>query len=105
MVGNAAIELTTKHQSHEKDQFRFIQIMNLPRVVLLPRRAKPFYARHPWVYPGAIAGIEGEPADGSIVDLVSHTGNFVARGFYNGQSKLRVRLYGWSPEDELDQSF
>jgi 23S rRNA (cytosine1962-C5)-methyltransferase len=79
--------------------------MNFPRVILLPRRAKPFYARHPWVYPGAIAGIEGEPTDGGVVDLVSHTGNFVARGFYNGQSKLRVRLYGWSPEAELDRSF
>jgi 23S rRNA (cytosine1962-C5)-methyltransferase len=79
--------------------------MNSPRVILLPRRAKPFYARHPWVYPGAIAGIEGEPTDGCVVDLVSHTGNFVARGFYNGQSKLRVRLYGWSPEAELDRSF
>jgi 23S rRNA (cytosine1962-C5)-methyltransferase len=79
--------------------------MNLPRVTLLPRRAKPFYARHPWVYPGAIAGVEGEPTDGCVVDLVSHTGNFVARGFYNGQSKLRVRLYGWSPEEELDRSF
>ncbi|CAN5163445.1 class I SAM-dependent methyltransferase [soil metagenome] len=79
--------------------------MNLPRVVLLPRRAKPFYARHPWVYPGAIASVEGEPEDGAIVDLVSHTGNFVARGFYNGQSKLRVRLYGWTPEATLDRSF
>jgi 23S rRNA (cytosine1962-C5)-methyltransferase len=79
--------------------------MNFPRVVLLPRRAKPFYARHPWVYPGAIASVEGEPEDGAIVDLVSHTGNFVARGLFNGQSKLRVRLYGWTPEATLDRSF
>lgn len=79
--------------------------MNFPRVVLLPRRAKPFYARHPWVYPGAIAGVEGEPADGAVVDLVSHTGNFVARGIFNGQSKLRVRLYSWSEEVALDREF
>jgi len=79
--------------------------MNLPRVVLQPRRARPFYGRHPWVYPGAIGSVEGEPADGAEVDLVSHTGNFVARGFYNSRSKLRVRLYSWSSETFLDAAF
>ena len=28
--------------------------MPLPRVVLLPRRARPFFARHPWVFAGSI---------------------------------------------------
>jgi 23S rRNA (cytosine1962-C5)-methyltransferase len=79
--------------------------MNLPRVILLPRRAKPFYARHPWVYPGAIDRVEGEPAPGAVVDLISSSGDFVARGLYNGQSKLRVRLYSWSEKVTLDRAF
>lgn len=79
--------------------------MTAPRVVLQPRRAKPFYARHPWVYPGAISTVEGSPADGDEVDLVSHTGNFIARGLYNSQSKLRVRLYCWEPDRRLDRDF
>ena len=36
--------------------------------------------------------------DGAEVDLVSHAGNFVARGLFNGQSKISVRLYSWEPE-------
>jgi 23S rRNA (cytosine1962-C5)-methyltransferase len=76
-----------------------------PRVVLLPRRARPFYGRHPWVYAGAVAAVEGDPADGAVVDLVSHTGNFVARGLYNSKSKIRVRLYTWSPDTALDGAF
>src|SRR5437763_3652082 len=75
------------------------------RVVLLPRRARPFYGRHPWVYAGAVAAVEGQPADGDEVDLVSHTGNFVARGLYNGRSKIRVRLYSWDPTVSLDHDF
>jgi 23S rRNA (cytosine1962-C5)-methyltransferase len=75
------------------------------RVVLLPRRARPFYGRHPWVFPGAIAAVEGDPADGAEVDLVSHAGNFIARGLYNSKSKIRVRLYSWSPETPLDRAF
>jgi 23S rRNA (cytosine1962-C5)-methyltransferase len=79
--------------------------MTTPRVVLHPRRARPFYGRHPWVYAGAVAAVEGEPADGDEVDLVSHAGNFVARGLYNGQSKIRVRLYSWEQDRALDRDF
>jgi 23S rRNA (cytosine1962-C5)-methyltransferase len=78
---------------------------SLPRVVLKPRRARPLYGRHPWVYAGAIAAAAGQPADGDVVDVVSHTGNFVARGIYNSQSKIRVRLYSWSEEVAVDERF
>jgi 23S rRNA (cytosine1962-C5)-methyltransferase len=77
----------------------------LPRIVLRPRRARPFYGRHPWVYAGAIEAIEGAPADGDVVDLYSHAGNFVARGLYNSRSKIQVRLYTWSEETPLDRNF
>lgn len=79
--------------------------MSVPRIVLRPRRARPFYARHPWVYAGAIAQVEGAPADGDVVDLFSHGGHFVARGLYNSRSKIRVRLYSWSAEEPLDEAF
>jgi len=79
--------------------------MSAPRVVLKPRRARPFYGRHPWVFAGAIAAVAGEPADGDVVDLYSHAGNFVARGLYNSKSKIRVRLYCWSPDTPLDRGF
>jgi 23S rRNA (cytosine1962-C5)-methyltransferase len=75
------------------------------RVILRSRRARPFFGRHPWVYAGAIAEVVGEPADGAVVDLYSHAGNFVARGLYNSRSKIRVRLYSWSPDTVLDRAF
>lgn len=75
------------------------------RVTLLPKRARPFFGRHPWVFAGAIASVEGDPPDGAEVDLVSHTENFIARGLYNSQSKIRVRLYDWTPDTPLDRDF
>jgi 23S rRNA (cytosine1962-C5)-methyltransferase len=79
--------------------------MSGPRVILRPRRARPFFARHPWVFAGAIDRVEGNPGDGDEVDLVSSTGNFIARGLFNSQSKIRVRLYSWSPDVPLDEAF
>ncbi len=74
------------------------------RVVLGPKRARPFFGHHPWVYPGAIAAVAGDPADGAVVDLCSHAGNFIARGLYNSQSKIRVRLLTWN-DVPLDENF
>jgi 23S rRNA (cytosine1962-C5)-methyltransferase len=79
--------------------------MSVARVILQPRRARPFYGRHPWVYAGAVATVLGEPEDGDVVDLYSHAGHFVARGLYNSRSKIRVRLYSWSPDTPLDRGF
>jgi len=79
--------------------------MSIPRVILKPKRAQPFFGRHPWVFAGAIAAVAGEPADGGEVDLHSSAGNFIARGLYNGQSKIRVRLYCWEKDRPLDRDF
>lgn len=77
----------------------------ISRVVLQPRRARPFYGRHPWVFAGAIAAVEGEPADGDAVEVHSHGGHFIAHGLYNGRSKIRVRLYSWDQQVPLDRTF
>jgi 23S rRNA (cytosine1962-C5)-methyltransferase len=79
--------------------------MSTPQVILKPKRAQPFFGRHPWVFAGAIDRAEGTPADGDEVDLVSHGGNFVARGLYNSRSKIQVRLYSWEPGVALDRAF
>jgi 23S rRNA (cytosine1962-C5)-methyltransferase len=79
--------------------------MNGARVVLRARRARPFFGRHPWVYAGAIERVEGDPADGDVVDLLSHEGEFIARGLWNGCSKIRVRLYTWAQDVALDCNF
>lgn len=77
----------------------------MSRIFLKPRKARPFHGRHPWVLDSAIERIEGTPADGDEVDLVSDRGQWVARGLYNSQSRIRVRLYSWNEHEPLDEAF
>ena len=74
-------------------------------VILKPKRARPFFGRHPWVLDSAVLRVEGEPADGAVVDLATHDGNFVARGLWNAASRLRVRLYAFDAATKLDTAF
>lgn len=75
------------------------------QVVLKPRKARPFFGRHPWVLDSAVMRVEGQPADGAVVDLIADNGKFVARGLYNSQSRIRVRLYTWTAGEVLDADF
>ncbi len=71
-------------------------------VVVKPGRARPFFGRHPWVLDSAVLSIDGSPADGDVVDLVTHDRTFIARGLWNSSSRLRVRLYAFDAATRLD---
>jgi 23S rRNA (cytosine1962-C5)-methyltransferase len=73
-------------------------------VILKPKRARPFFGRHPWVLDSAVQRVDGSPADGDVVDLATHDGTFVARGLWNAGSRLRVRLYAFDPAVRLDDA-
>jgi 23S rRNA (cytosine1962-C5)-methyltransferase len=75
------------------------------QVLLKPRKAAPFFGRHPWVLETAVDKTSGEPADGDVVDLLAENGHWIARGIWNAHSHIRVRLYTWNPEQALDASF
>ncbi|MBX3399091.1 MAG: class I SAM-dependent rRNA methyltransferase [Gemmataceae bacterium] len=77
----------------------------LASVILKTKRAQPFYGRHPWVFAGAVERVDGSPADGDEVILRSSAGNFVARGLFNSQSKIVVRLYSWDEDRPIDRDF
>lgn len=75
-----------------------------PRAILRRKCARPFFAGHPWVFSGSIARIEGKVKVGDEVVLVSDEGQFVARGLYNPEGAIRVRLYRWADEP-MDEAF
>jgi 23S rRNA (cytosine1962-C5)-methyltransferase len=74
-------------------------------VFLKPKKARPFFGRHPWVLDSAVLRIEGNPQPGDVVDLATHDGNFVARGLFNPESRIRVRLYAFDAAEKLDDAF
>lgn len=74
------------------------------KITLKPRRSRPFFARHPWVFADSIARVEGDLATQDEAALFSHEGAFIARGLHNPKSKLRLRLYRWADEP-LDEAF
>jgi 23S rRNA (cytosine1962-C5)-methyltransferase len=73
------------------------------RVILKSGREKSVLNRHPWVFSGAVARLEGDPDD--IVDVCDSGGRFLARGTYNARSQIRVRLLTWDGSEQIDANF
>lgn len=70
------------------------------RIIVRKRAAQPFFGRHPWLFQGSIAHMEGnfpdaENAVGCPVEVWSHEGAYIAGGLLNPASAIRVRLYSW----------
>ena len=77
----------------------------MAKVIIKPRRAKPFFFRHPWIFSGAVARIEGSYAEGDVVEAVDSGGKFIGRGFINSKSQIIVRLLSWDEGETLDREF
>jgi 23S rRNA (cytosine1962-C5)-methyltransferase len=77
----------------------------LKSIILKPGREKPVVQGHPWVFSGAIRHIPDEIVDGDIVDLVSHDGSWLARGYLNRRSQIGVRLLTWERNEAIDADF
>jgi len=71
-------------------------------LVIAADRVRMFERRHPWVFAGAIDAVRGNPADGDIVTLVTPNGDFLARGYYNTQSQIRVHVMSWNEDEKID---
>ena len=70
-----------------------------------PSRQFPFLARHPWVHQGSLIENTADLPCGAVVDITTHDGHWIARGLYNPNSQLRVRLYSWDQQQELNDAF
>jgi 23S rRNA (cytosine1962-C5)-methyltransferase len=75
------------------------------RVFIKPRKALPFFSRHPWVFQGAIDRIEGTPVAGDTVAVLAHDGVFIAWGLFNPASNIGIRLYSWDESAPLTDEF
>ena len=60
---------------------------------------------HPWVYEGEVRALEGTPAPGDLVDVISDKNRYLGTGFYSPHSKIRVRLVSRNANDKFDDAF
>jgi 23S rRNA (cytosine1962-C5)-methyltransferase len=60
---------------------------------------------HPWIFQKMVEKPQTRIPPGSVVDVHDNTGKWVARGFYNGHSRISIRVLTAKPEEAVDDAF
>jgi len=77
---------------------------NLNKLILKAGREKSLKRRHPWVFSGAIAKVEGSPGPGETIGVWSATGEFLAVAAYSPESQIVARVWDWK-ERAVDAAY
>ncbi len=60
---------------------------------------------HPWIFQKMVEKPAQRIAPGTIVDIIDNRGQWVGRGFYNGHSRIALRVLTSQPHEAIDQTF
>jgi 23S rRNA (cytosine1962-C5)-methyltransferase len=74
---------------------------SLPQVRLkIERRSS-----HPWIFQKMVEKPAQRLPGGSVVDILDRAGQWVGRGFYNGHSRIALRVLTANPAEAIDAAF
>ena len=76
----------------------------MQRIYLKKGREAPILRGHPWIFSGAIEKVEGDHEDIGVADIFDTQRNWIARGLFNVNSQIRVRVVTWKNEP-IDENF
>jgi 23S rRNA (cytosine1962-C5)-methyltransferase len=77
----------------------------MPSIVIKTHAGKSLLRRHPWIFSGAIAAVEGSPQTGETVDILGSDGVRYGRGAYSPHSQIRVRVWSFDPDADISADF
>ncbi len=79
--------------------------VHYPTTSLKPHRDESLQSGHLWIFSGALQQRPHWIESGGLVDVKSATGQFVARGYYNPQTDIAIRILTHDPEEAIDTDF
>jgi 23S rRNA (cytosine1962-C5)-methyltransferase len=77
----------------------------MPKIYLRKKIGQRVLQGHPWIFSNELAGVEGDPAAGDIVDVFTAEKKFLGKGYYNDKSRIPVRLLTRRKEETIDAAF
>ncbi|MEO5900509.1 MAG: class I SAM-dependent rRNA methyltransferase [Ilumatobacteraceae bacterium] len=73
-----------------------------PTIVLRPNRERSLKRRHPWIFSGGVARVDGDPCPGETVRVVSSGGDSLGWAAYSPVSQIRARMWTFDADETVD---
>ena len=76
-----------------------------PVLVVKAGRDKSLRLRHPWLFSGAVARVDGHPGSGETVAIVTMDGAHLAYAAYSPVSQITARVWTFDRDEGIDSAF
>jgi 23S rRNA (cytosine1962-C5)-methyltransferase len=77
----------------------------IPRLTLRPSRERSLLRRHPWIFSGGVARVDGDPEPGTTVEVRAADGQSLGFAAYSPASQIRARMWTFDPAEQVDAAF
>ena len=74
-------------------------------ITLKAGREKSLLRRHPWIFSGAVARIEGDAGSGDTVLVEDSDHQLLGWGAYSPKSQIAVRMWTFDADERVDEGF
>jgi 23S rRNA (cytosine1962-C5)-methyltransferase len=74
-------------------------------IILQAGKERSLFRRHPWIFEGSIAHIEGRIRPGDTVTIVADDGRRLARAAWSPKSQIRARVWTFDEGEAVDRDF
>jgi len=78
---------------------------NYPKITITEKGEKMLRGGHVWVYADEVISLSKAPQNGGLADVYSKKDKYLGTGFYNENSKIRVRIVSKNANDKFDEAF
>ncbi len=77
----------------------------MAQINLHPGKERSVLRGHPWLFAGAVAGLEGRARAGDTVDVAAADGRLLGRAAWSPASQIRARFWSFDPAETIDHAF
>ena len=77
----------------------------MARLILKPGKERSLLRRHPWIFAGSVAELDGRARAGDTVEVLNADGRVLARAAWSPESQIRARVWSFDAEASIDHAF
>ena len=77
----------------------------MTQLILKDGKERSLFRRHPWIFEGSVARLDGRARPGDTVEVVDAGGRRLAKAAWSPSSQIRARVSSFDPDEIIDDAF
>ena len=77
----------------------------MAELILKPGKERSLFRRHPWIFEGSVARLNGRARPGDTVEVIDDNGRALARAAWSPHSQIRARVWSFDTQAIIDDAF